>query len=346
MMSFSIFRFHNYVSLDGFIETLRGNREVIRNVRGWETDALRSEVREVNGFNLFEHETIQIENDPIQYIFFEAYTERKKNQEYWYNPNGSLKEDREERINSYQSYVLIFQLNESIYGIVFSGINRAKAIVKDTFTNETWGNVEPVEIEVTEDLLYWIFKRYIDTPRESLSTNDQVFVTALESYMGKTRDNVNAMRGEGSRISTILGTLAFLFNNENLKAIRPAIQYGNERVLLEIGLTGTFKTWSKSYRGQHFRALTGQRKENAIAIFIFSKIIPLLIACYEENKRHNQWSPQLKVDFVRRLGTMIRDKVDSVLENIELENANQQIVEEILDEEEFELEIDDDDDEI
>jgi hypothetical protein len=343
-MNFSIFEFHNYTSLEEFRETLRSNSRIPRTVREWQNDTLLSEVRAAAGFDLYEHETLQIEGQTIQYLFFDVYTERKKNQDQWYESDGVTLKEREERINPYHSNMLTFQLEDKVYAIVFSGINRAKSFLRDIFIGEVWGNVDPVPFSISEDLLYWIFKRYIDTPRESLSQNNQVFVTALESYMGKTRDNVNAMRGEGSRISTILGTLAFLFNNENenLKAIRPAIQYGNEKVLVELGLTGTFKTWSKSYRGQLFRTLNGQKKENAIAIFIFAKIIPLLIECYEENIRHNRWSPQLKIDFIKRLGTMIREEVDSVLVRLEQENIhlnNDDI--DILDEEDFDLEIDD-----
>ncbi|MEK5036911.1 hypothetical protein [Sporosarcina sp. FSL K6-3457] len=345
-MSFSIFEFYQYSTLQNIQVDLIAAQDIEREVKGY-SESLISGIREKEGFNIQNPETLQIENNNISYLFFEGYTERVKDLKNWQIENGVLR-DREDRINPYQSNILVFEANSKVYGIVFSGINRAKAITKDCFPAETWGHVLPVENKITEDLLYWIFKRFIDTPRESLATEYQLHVTALESYMGKTRDNVNAMRGEGSRISTILGTLAFLFNNEELRAIRPAIQHGNEKVLLEIGLTGTFKTWSNAYRGQHFRTITGQRKENAIAIFIFLKILPSLAECYKYHKDKDQWSPQLKVDFLKRLGTMIRDEVDSVLIKIEQENLDIDENEGILDSdyEEFELEIEDDDDEV
>jgi hypothetical protein len=344
MISFSIFEFHSYDNLEDFQVTLRENRQVERAVQEWERDSLISDTREIPGFSINRQENIQIENQHIRYILFEGYTERPRKSEYWYNPDGSIK-GKVDRINPYQVNLLVFEMENRVFCIAFSGINRAKAIIKDIFTFETWGNVEPVLFNIREDLLYWIFKRFIDTPRESLSAENQVFITSLESYMGKTRDNINAMRGEGHRISTILGTLAFLFNNEELKAIRPSIQYGNEKVLVEIGLTGTFKTWPKAYRGHYFRTLTGQHKVNAVAIYIFKWIIPLLIECYDENYRNNQWSPQLKVDFLKRLGTMIRDEVDKVLLEIERENLQQNGIDEIenFEDDDFDLEIDDED---
>ncbi|MFJ5622932.1 hypothetical protein ACIQD3_09375 [Peribacillus loiseleuriae] len=345
MKSFSIFNFHNFDNLAIFIETLPASIAISRDLVGLENESLQSGIRNIDGFNYNEHENIQVENEHIQYIFFEGFTERARKPEYWYIENDRLK-DREERINPIQTNFVVFSHDNNIFAIVFAGINRGKALIKDIFPAETWGNVEPVIPHLNEDLLYWIFKRHIDLPDESLSREHQVFVTALESYMGKTRDNVNALRGEGSRISTILGTLAFLFNNENLKAVRPQIQYGNESVLIELSLTGTFKFWVNAYRGIWTRNLTGDRKQNAVAIYIFVKIIPLLIECYNENLRNNEWSPQLKVDFLRRLGTMIRDRVNTELARIEGHtlkqlNAAEDAFDDIIPEEEDELEIDD-----
>lgn len=101
--------------------------------------------------------------------------------------------------------------------------------------------------------------------------------------MGKTKDNLNAVRGEGNRISTILGTLAFLFNSEQLKALRPQIQYENESMLLEVTLTGTFKLWNNFYRGRVFRTLNGKEKENALIIYAFLIILPLIVESYNES---------------------------------------------------------------
>jgi hypothetical protein len=115
---------------------------------------------------------------------------------------------------------------------------------------------------------------------------------------------------------------------------------------VEIGLTGTFKTWPKAYRGNYFRTLTGQYKESAVAIYIFQWIVPLLIECYEENCRNNQWSPQLKVDFLMRLGTMIRDEVDNVLLKIEQESLRPNETDEFDSLEDYDdLEIDDEEEE-
>ncbi|WP_394532813.1 hypothetical protein [Priestia aryabhattai] len=163
--------------------------------------------------------------------------------------------------------------------------------------------------------------------------------------MGKTRDNVNALRGAGSRISTILGTLAFLFSNEELKALRPSIQFESEKVLVEFGLTGTFKVWPQEYRGNHFKQLTGEYKENAIVIYIFQWVIPILIQCYRENCENNKWSPQLKIDFLKGLGAMIRDEVDKMLVKIEmgLPYENERGIFKAVEYDGFDLEIGDED---
>ncbi len=209
MQRFSVFQFHQFESLETIQTTLNGNREQCYSVRDWqEQDHLVSRVREVQNFSISEHRTLQIGNRNIQYIFFNGYTERARKCEY-FNALDQLI-NRDDRVNSFNANILIFECNSMVYGVFYCGIARAKQLVKDIFPSETWGNITPVEHNLNEDLLYWIFKKYIDIPDEPLSQSAQIYVTSLESYMGKTRDNVNAMRGEGSRISTILGTLAFL----------------------------------------------------------------------------------------------------------------------------------------
>ena len=312
-----MFTFHNYTRLENFIDVLNAHLSIERCAptwANWEEGRLISEVKTIPGFDTNEHKTIQFSGKTVQYIFFEGYTERAKRLSPEEQENSPLRDDR---INSMSSNFLIFECENQVYGIVFSGITYAKPLVKDIFPSEIWGNVEPKEFELTEDLLYWIFKRHIDLRSDSLSENHQVFVTALESYKGKTRDKVNAVRGEGSRISTILGTLAFLFDNEELKVVRPKIQDGNEVILVELSLTGTFKYWPKLYRGSWTGTLEGIEKQNAVAIYIVVRLIPLLIECYDENKRKNEWSPQLRVDFLKRLGEEIRDRVTDELNRIE-----------------------------
>lgn len=269
----------------------------------------------IEGFNIGMTENLQVDGNPISCTGVSIYTERAKRPEYWLQSTGQLKANID-LINSFQADFIIYELNSNVYALGSAGINRVKALLKDAFELQS-DEMITEDFKISEDILYWIFKRFIDTPAESLLNDEQLHVTSLESYVGKTRDKVNAMRGEGDGISVILGTLAFLFNNEELKSIRPTIQYGNEKLLIEIGLTGTFKLWGNSYRGREFRQQEGKRKELMLALYVNLVIIPLLVRSYHENLKNETWSKHLKIDFIKRLGERITREVASVLDRIE-----------------------------
>lgn len=70
-------------------------------------------------------------------------------------------------------------------------------------------------------------------------------------------------------------------------------------------------------------------------------LLPKLVEAYKENIKANEWSKSLKIDFIERLGLMIKESVDSELENMknskaiemnlekEIEDNNSNIDEEI-----------------
>lgn len=166
--------------------------------------------------------------------------------------------------------------------------------------------------------------------RQPTSHHNDLFVTALKSFTGKTRDNVNAMRGNGNRISTILGTLAFLFNNENLKAVRPQLQFNGEVILLEVSLTGTCRIWEEEYQGR-WLLLDSERLINNIVIYIYVVLLPALVDSYRDNVTRGVWSQQDKIEFLQRLGNEIKDQVNAELARLQIEDVPDD--EEINDEE-------------
>lgn len=343
MIKFCVLQLHLFNSLEDFQQILLDNQRISQPLRSVPDENLNHEVQTIEGFSLRHPNVLRFNEREIRYIRFNGYIETEKRVEP-YNEAGILK-DREERITPFSSEILVFQEGNNLYASTLCGVTNGKKLMKLLFPQEQYGIIEAVNHELTEDILYWLFKHYIDTPDNVLSENYQLYVTALKSYMGKTRDNINAVRGEGNRISTILGTLAFLFNSEQLKALRPQIQYETESMLLEITLTGTFKLWNNSYRGRAFRTLEGKEKENALIIYAFLVILPLIVECYKESSAANEWSPQLKLDFVKRLGSEIRQRVETELQRIEQESREEDIEEEELVEDDLEseddLEIDD-----
>ncbi|WP_342716289.1 hypothetical protein AAG068_25560 [Bacillus paramycoides] len=318
MNKFCILHLHQFDSLEEFQRLLQENRNIEYPQIGCVEDQLYCSIIDVPDFPIADVTTLEFDDELVNYLYFTGSIETQKRVGP-YDNHGQLK-PREERVSKFSSDILVFENRNRLFAIVFCGATNGKKVMKKLFPSVTFGLIEPFNDGLTEDVLYWLFKHYIDVPDESLSEEQDIFVTALESYMGTTRDNVNAVKGDGTRISTILGTLAFLFQNDKLKALRPQIQYMDETVLVEMRLTGTLTLWPNSYVGNYFRALTGIEKQNALAIYVFLKILPSVVECYNNNIDNQAWSPQLKIDFVKRLGSMIRQRVDAELIRIEQES--------------------------
>ena len=311
-----MWEFTGLENLNEAINLIRDSQPIISDV-DWEDEPLIALIRQINGFDVNKPENVEVDGNQINYVIMDCITERPRNPQFWFSPQGQLI-SREKRINVYQTKVLLFEYNNLVRGIVFTGKGRAGTIIRDCLPEEYWGNVAAVESAITEDLLYWIFRKFIDLRESPLSPAHNLYVTALKSYTGKTRDNINAMRGNGRRISTILGTLAFLFNNENLKAVRPQLQYNGEVFLLEISLAGTCRIWEEDYQGIWLN-LDEERLQNNIAIYTYIKLLPTLIECYQDNIRRGSWSPLLKVEFLQRLGNEIKDQVEAELARLQEE---------------------------
>ncbi|USK74791.1 hypothetical protein [Peribacillus frigoritolerans] len=342
MIKFGVLQLHQFNRLEDFLQVLLDSQRIVQPLRSLPEENLNYEARSIEGFPLREPKVLRFNEKEVRYIFFSGYIETEKRIEP-YDESGQLR-NREERVTPFASDILVFQFENNLYAATLCGFTNGKKLMKLLFPQEQYGLIEPVDYKLTEDVLYWLFKHYIDTPDNALSENNELYVTALKSYMGKTKDNLNAVRGEGNRISTILGTLAFMFNSEQVKSLRPQMQYENESMLLEITLTGTFKLWNNTYRGRAFRTLNGKEKENALIIYAFLIILPLIVESYDESIEANEWSPQLKLDFVKRLGSEIRQRVETELQRIEHDSRREDTNEDdelIEDDLEYDLEIDD-----
>lgn len=316
MKSFSMWELPGIDDLNYAINLVRGHQPLVTE-ENWDDEPLIANIQLVRGFDINTPEVLELENNQVNYVIFECFTERSRNPEFWHNAQGQLK-PREDRINVYQTKVLLFEHNNEVRGIVFTGKSRARTIIRDCLPEADWGNIVSVDMGITEDLLYWLFRKFIDLRESPLSPDHNLFVTALRSYTGKTRDNINAMRGNGKRISTILGTLAFLFNNENLKAVRPQLQYNGEVFLMEVSLTGTCRIWEEEYQGIWLN-LDQERLTNNIVVYTYVKLLPTLIDCYRDNVAQRSWSPQLKIEFLQRLGNEIKDQVEAELTRLQEE---------------------------
>lgn len=351
MFNFSVWEFNGIKGIEEVKGRILAKTIMIENV-GWEDEPLKILFKESSSgesFNIIE--SICIENTQIKYIFFGIVVEKlryAKEPNKWFLSDNITLKAREERVRVLSSDILLFEKDNKIYGILFCGITAAKQIISKAFPKEIWGKINIMNLDINEDILFWMFKTFIDFEAKELSNKNPIRITAIRSYLAKTRDEINTLRGKGDKISAILGTLTFLFKNDKLKSIMPELQYKGEVFVVEISLNGTFKTNELEYDGK-FLELNKTDKKIAIVIYLSMILLPKLVEAYKENIQLKKWSRVLKIDFIERLGVMIKQSVDAELENMknnktiemdlmkEIENDSSNIDEEI---EEFDEEID------
>lgn len=319
MIWFSVWKIKKDSNLSEMQNLIKENITITSEV-DWDDDPLLTKFTDKMGSEFDEIQEVEIQESDIKYIYFNLYTERSKRKNSWFDFDKELV-PREDRINQYDSDIIFFEYNDEIIVVFLSGCSTAKRIINYVFNDEKWGNFESLDLNINNDLLYWIFKMLLDFPMEKLSDNIDIYLTGLKSYMGKSNDDQNKVRGYGSRIHAMLGTLAFLFNSDKLKNVRPELQYEGQSFLIELALNGTFKVWEEEHQGLYMH-YSEKEKKVAILIYVSVVLIPKLVEAYIDNIKRDLWSPQFKLDFVKRLGVDIKDKVDSELLGIQAEIDN------------------------
>ncbi|MDU2591728.1 MAG: hypothetical protein E7C86_03825 [Paeniclostridium sordellii] len=267
-----------------------------------------------------EKKSVNLFNKDIEYCFIRLRTEETSGKENFTD-------------------ILMYSIDGSKVKMnVFRGNTNTTNIIRPYFNQPHWGELgdfKENKLEVTEDLLFWLFKMYIDTKTISLSKIDDIYINALKGYSGVTKDNNNRVRGEGERISEILGTLAFLLNNDPLKMLRPKIylKYGSEThdILLELKMSGTIKIDSRNYKGSFLGVYSDEELVAILSLLCSEFIIPKLIQSHRDALIDDRWNISLKKDFLQRIGTEIQNRVQ-----FELNKLNGEDTEENEDDEEDE----------
>ncbi|MCC0693026.1 hypothetical protein [Clostridioides sp. ZZV14-6387] len=217
--------------------------------------------------------------------------------------------------------VLIYEFNNDVYINAFRGHQTSQKLLKQYFNKDTWGELQNQRPDIGEDLLYWMFKSFLDkSPKSPLDSGKSLYLTSLKRYRGSTKDLGNTLTGEGDRITKILGTLAFLLNN-NLKLLKNKVTYSIggifHSLVLEIQLTGTIRFDQNYYTGDFKRLGNLEKLNAAISILIIKIIIPIIVQSYQESIINAEWSPALKRDFIKRIAEDIKERVDIEIEKLD-----------------------------
>ena len=280
-----------------------------------------------------QNNTIIVNSEEIKFLVCNVRIEWLKRE--WDNSISS-----QSGIGSFEKEVIFYEYNGCVKLLIIAARTNALKIKRDIFKEEVWGEIVESNY-INEDLLYWLFYRLHNFElTEELSPNSGLYLTGLKSYMGKTRDEVNAVRGSGVRISALLGTLSFIFNNEDLRALRPEFQYNGSLIVTELNKNNVNRLVEKSCMGQ-FDEYDDEKRNIAILIFTANVIIPKIQECYQESLNNNTWSIDIKLTFFQEIGRTIRSAVDTELQRIEQQRDhvnvefNEDDVDEEIDNEEF-----------
>lgn len=305
MVTFSCWTFNENHSLDDIAQEISSNTQ-----KYISTDCSLT-ISTINGFDISTPNSINVLDKDINFLFFTLCVNYS---------NQSQNQDMD---------VLIYEFEGSIKINAFRGQKTAHKYLKLYFCDDFLGKPIDDKPEISEDLLYWIFKSFIDTPRSPLYHSNCLYIKSLKRYRGVTKDQNNTLMGEGDRISDILGTLAFLLDNDDLKMLRPKITYtdqnSNHTLLIDVRLTGTLKFDMSHYSGNFVFDDNLNKLKIILSIFYSRIILPIIVSSYKKARIDDIWSPILKRDFIIRIGDKIKTRVDIELQklNNEIENEKE-----------------------
>ncbi|MBS4748626.1 hypothetical protein [Bacillus altitudinis] len=224
---------------------------------------------------------------------------------------------RERRIKLIELTFFVFEYMGRVKFIALRG-SGANTLTALRAANNCTSNNEIVadNLDVTEDFFYWVFQRHMNFTNRELYPGSNSFVDALTGYSGNTRDLVNNMWGRGNRISRILVTLAFLFNNDSLKSLTPDFKCGDENLEVELTLSGTFKFNEQSHVGRYFLKPDPIKKKACLLMLFVLEIYPNVKLAYNNHLKDETWGPDHQLNFIAGIGAEIQDRVEEKLQGI------------------------------
>lgn len=311
MINYSIWNFIKFKKLTDLLDTIESNKLTHREFRrGHCCLNLNNEITDVyryDGDGIEGTCSILYSNENLKYIRFKVNAQSsKKNTEIdeYYVVDNEVE-------------AISFEINNVVKVIVLASQRKAETIISRIFKKqEVWGNIEP-DNYITEDMLYWLFYRLRERNDEMITKNPKMFLNGIVSYLGRTNDKINAVRGIGVRVSALLGTLGMLLGEENLRALRPIIQYEDHEINVELYIGNTGKLYETTYKGQ----ITDDNDfaNFKLVLLVCRYILPTIQKGYKESCTGNEWSIYIKQTFLRGIGNEMADKVKKELARIDLE---------------------------
>ncbi|MGE6414825.1 hypothetical protein ACQKDD_11710 [Planococcus kocurii] len=229
---------------------------------------------------------------------------------------------RDKRVKLTEITFYVYEYLNKVRFIVLRGSGANTLTALRAATNCISNNdITSDNLGLSEDFFYWVFQRHMNFTSRELYPNTDIYVDALTGYSGSTRDSVNDMWGRGSRISRILVTLAFLFNNDSLKSLTPDFKFKDENLEVELTLNGTFKFNLESHLGMFLLEADLTKKKASSLIQFVLEIFPNAKSAYEKHVEDETWGPDHQLNFIAGIGAEIQDRVEEKLTDISIQLA-------------------------
>lgn len=226
---------------------------------------------------------------------------------------------RDKRVRLTDVTFYVFEHNDKVRFIALRGSGGNTLTALRAATNCVNNNdITADDLELKEDFFYWIFQRHMNFTDQELYPESNIYVDALTGYSGSTRDLVNDMWGRGNRISRILVTLAFLFNNDSLKSLTPDFKLEDDNLEVELTLSGTFKFNIESHMGSYFFEQDLVKKKACLTLLFVLDIFPIVRNAYENHLINKTWGADHQLNFIAGIGSEIQDRVNDKLTDISL----------------------------
>lgn len=310
MINFSIWDFHGVSSLEKLLETIRENTIVVQKAKkpyvGYE---LRNEIGIFEGFGNFSVASMECMGEVVKFVAFGTNCPIcRKNQET----------DTYE-VKDFIQRLIAFEKNGIVKVVILASQRNAEMVIKRIFSNKlVWGEIGADEY-VTEDMLYWLFYRLREMPDELIVSEPKMFLNGIISYLGRTNDKINAVRGIGIRVSAMLGTLGMLLGEESLRALRPMIQFGEHELNIELYIGNSGKIYPNKYFGPYMAETDSLKLEVNLAILVCKYILPNIKKGYKDSCDKQEWSIYIKRVFLKAVGNEMSEKIEKVMKSIELD---------------------------
>lgn len=344
MINYSIWNFTKFKTLEELLDMLNDNKiEHRTSGKAYGSLALKNEITKIENFGDISINTVRLMKKDVRYIAFCVNSQVcRKNQDT---------DEYEVRDNIEKA--IAFEKNNLIKVIILASQNNADTIIKKVFTNSLiWGIIEEDKY-ITEDMLYWLFYRLRELPQELIVSSPEMYLNGIISYLGRTNDKINAVRGIGIRVSALLGTLGMLLGEESLRALRPIIQYDHHEINIELFIGNVGKLYEKTYRGELSINIEDEISKITLVLLVCKFILPNILKGYKDSCDKKEWSIYIKQTFLRSVGNEMADKISKEMQRIDLEikkykeeneefdddNSDISDMEELLDNENMEEEI-------